>query len=233
VTSEEAVCGWWFGRRDADGVVRLRYGDGRPVRVGETLRVDGRVRWYGPGLHAGLTIGTALTYGHGDQLARVRLEPPVLINSETNQAVANGRTTLWLADFREPLQTFALNLLEAVLQAHRDAGHRVPARIGNAVAAQRARLAGAISDDAFQEAVLPVVTAYERHDTSYPYMRLDVYTLTALYSEPFEAARGVYNRVRQDVAHGRLGLAVQTQAYRLLEEAARQAGAPMEDGVMA
>lgn len=93
--------GWHFGGE------RLGFGDGRPVIVGETLKVDPRLpcvdrttavypcRW---GLHAGRTVHAAWCYIQGGTLRRVRLSG--WRAEQTDKMCALERTVLWAVDAR-------------------------------------------------------------------------------------------------------------------------------------
>ncbi|HEX6972592.1 MAG TPA: hypothetical protein VF234_10280, partial [Limnochordia bacterium] len=69
----ETLEAWWFCRADDDGVVRLPHGDGRVVRVGETLTVPGPVILCERGLRASVRAIDALPYAPGPIVCRVRL----------------------------------------------------------------------------------------------------------------------------------------------------------------
>src|SRR4051794_16379994 len=58
---------WHFAAVDGEGTPRLGYGDGREVRVGETLRVEGTPVPCEHGLHASETLWDALGCARGDR----------------------------------------------------------------------------------------------------------------------------------------------------------------------
>jgi hypothetical protein len=112
--------GWWFAKRDADGEVRLPHGDGRVVRVGETLTVDGPPVLCQQGLHASVHALDALAYAPGPIVCRVRLSGKIMEGKD--KACATERTVLAMADVERDLRIYALGLALAALRAERAAG---------------------------------------------------------------------------------------------------------------
>lgn len=92
---------WHFTRADR----RLRYGDGRLVRVGETLRHDGCVRLCASGLHASVALIDALKYAPGPYVWRVRLGGEIVPGDD--KVAASERTALWGYDASDVLRDFA------------------------------------------------------------------------------------------------------------------------------
>jgi hypothetical protein len=74
------VLGYWFAREP-----RLPQGDGRPVVIGETLRVDPPPVLCEHGLHASERLWHALAYAPGPLLYRVRLSGEIV--RDTNKIV--------------------------------------------------------------------------------------------------------------------------------------------------
>jgi len=87
-----------FAAVDTDGVPRLGYGDGREVRVGETLTVEGEPVLCSAGLHASKRAIDALQYAPGGSpsLCRVTLGGTILHDSD--KAAATERTVVAMLD---------------------------------------------------------------------------------------------------------------------------------------
>lgn len=139
------VTGWWFAAADDDGVVRLPRGDGRIVRVGETLGVDGPIVPCESGLHASRRVIDALRYAPGPWLARVELSGTVV--EEEDKLVASARTTLWLADVSRILHTFACDVAErALIYDRRAKGAELDSRPWKTIAVKRRWIDGEATD---------------------------------------------------------------------------------------
>jgi hypothetical protein len=84
---------WHFCPVDADGVPRLGHGDGREVRVGETLTVDGVIELCEHGLHACERVMDALKYASSrSALCRVTLGGTIM--HDADKYVASERTVI-------------------------------------------------------------------------------------------------------------------------------------------
>lgn len=84
---------WHFCPVDADGVPRLGNGDGREVRVGETLTVDGVIAPCAHGLHASEHVIDALKYASSrSALCRVTLGGTIM--HDADKYVASERTVI-------------------------------------------------------------------------------------------------------------------------------------------
>jgi len=84
---------WHFCPVDADGVPRLGNGDGREVRVGETLTVDGVIAPCAHGLHASEHVIDALRYAPSiSALCRVTLGGTIM--RDADKYVAAERTVV-------------------------------------------------------------------------------------------------------------------------------------------
>ena len=138
------VCAYWFGSADADGVVRLGYDDGREVRTGETLTVDGDPVLCEHGLHASRSVLDALAYGHGSVLACVRLSGT--ITEGDDKLAATMRETMWMGDVSATLHRFACEVAERALRAQQAAGREPDPRSWNVIAVKRRWLAGKATD---------------------------------------------------------------------------------------
>ena len=106
VTKPKTVLGWWFCAKDEDGIVRLPHGDGREVKVAETLAIEGPIRPCERGLHASRRALDALQYAPGEIVYRVRLSGEIV--EENDKLAASARTVLWMADAARALHEFAV-----------------------------------------------------------------------------------------------------------------------------
>ena len=84
---------------------RLGFGDGREIRVGETLAVDCEPILCHRGLHASRRLIDALKYAPGPVVAKVQLGGIVVHG--TDKSVATKRTTIAIADCTDILRAFA------------------------------------------------------------------------------------------------------------------------------
>ena len=159
MSDQKKIEGYWFGNADADGVVRLDYGDGRVVRVGETLEVTGAPVLCEWGLHASRRVIDALRYAHGPILACVRLSGKIVEGND--KLVATARETVWLGDVSVTLQHFACDVAERTLQAERDAGREPDPSSWEAIAVKRRWLAGEATDAELSEARVAAWDAVE------------------------------------------------------------------------
>ena len=91
---------WHFCPVDADGTPRLGHGDGREVRVGETLTVDGVIELCEHGLHACERILDALKYvSSRSALCRVTLGGTIV--HDIDKYVARERTVVAMLSAEE------------------------------------------------------------------------------------------------------------------------------------
>ena len=104
---------WWFCAPYADGVVRLPHGDGRRVKVGETLSVEGPIIACQSGLHASVRAIDALQYAPGATICRVEVWGDV--QQEHDKIAGRYRKVLWMADADKALRLFACDCAERVV----------------------------------------------------------------------------------------------------------------------
>ena len=95
------MIGWHF----AEETRRLRYGDEREIRVGETHEVDGEPVLCNHGLHASESALDALQYAPGPILYRVKLSGKIVRGDD--KMVATKRTYLAEIDAEPILREFA------------------------------------------------------------------------------------------------------------------------------
>jgi len=106
----EIVLAWHFLPAD----LRLGNGDGREVRVGETLRHEGPLVLCKSGMHASERIIDALVYASGPVICRVRCGGEILRDSD--KLVCRERTVEWmLTDTDDLLCGFARWCARSVL----------------------------------------------------------------------------------------------------------------------
>jgi hypothetical protein len=101
---------WHFAKDDG----RLGYGDGREIKVGETLRVEGDLVMCDHGLHASESIVDALSYASGSLICRVKLGGEFVDGGD--KVVAQERTVVWMLDGTRVLHEFALWCAEEALK---------------------------------------------------------------------------------------------------------------------
>lgn len=87
-----------FATVGEDGIPRLSYGDGREVRVGETLTVEGEPVLCEHGLHASARILDALRYAGGGSLALCRVTLGGTVLHDDDKSVATERTVVAMLD---------------------------------------------------------------------------------------------------------------------------------------
>lgn len=84
---------WHFAHCDNNGTPRLNHGDGREIRLGETLTVEGEPVLCERGLHAGARVSDALKYcAYTACLCMVELSGTVIHG--TDKSVATRRTVI-------------------------------------------------------------------------------------------------------------------------------------------
>jgi hypothetical protein len=109
-TKTKRTLAWWFCAPDPDGVVRLPHGDGRVVKVGETLSVEGPIVACKSGLHASVRAFDALQYAPGGTICRVEVWGDV--QKEEDKIAGRHRRVLWMADASAALRLFACDCAE-------------------------------------------------------------------------------------------------------------------------
>jgi len=102
--------GWHFLPYDG----RLANGDGRDVRIGETLRVEGPLELCKHGLHASRRALDALKYAPGALACRVKLSGKIV--EDDDKACATERTVLGMVDATRLLHEFACDVAEQALR---------------------------------------------------------------------------------------------------------------------
>ena len=141
----KTVEGWWFAAPDADGKVRLPHGDGREVKVGETLTVTGKIVACERGLHASLRAIDALEYAPGATICRVRLSGTIVGHSGDKLA-ASERTVLWMADATRTLHEFAVWVARQALLGERKRGREPDKRSWEALRVKALWIRGKATD---------------------------------------------------------------------------------------
>jgi len=101
--------GWHFLSKDR----RLRGGSREIVRAGRTLDFAGRPKLHVHGFHASRQVIDALIYAPGPIVERVELGGTIVTG--TGVAVAQTRTTLWMADVTRILHEFTSDVVEDLL----------------------------------------------------------------------------------------------------------------------
>lgn len=96
-----SILAWHFLPADR----RLLHGDGREIKIGETIRFDGELALCKSGLHASRDLWAAFLYAPGPVLCRVRCGGKIL--TDTDKIVCSERTVLWMADASWMLHEFA------------------------------------------------------------------------------------------------------------------------------
>jgi len=112
-----SVLAWHFLPADR----RLGYGDGRLIRKGRRLHVEGEPILCKHGMHGSRRLIDALSYASGPIIERVeiRVDKPYKIVEGQDKLVGNWRKTLWWMDGAAILHEFACREAEDAL---RDAG---------------------------------------------------------------------------------------------------------------
>ena len=128
----------------------LQYKDGREVRVGETLTVEGEPILCEHGLHASPSVRDALAFLRGPVLTVVRLGGVVL--HADDKSVGTERTCLWMKDVSQTLRIFACDCAERALLREREAGREPDPRSWKAVEVARRFAAGEATSEELEEA---------------------------------------------------------------------------------
>ena len=92
---------WWVAPAD----MKLPHGDGRPVVMGETLKIDGLPKLCERGLHASRNPLDALGFRNSPHLVRVELSGDVA--EDENKLCATERRHIWHVDATATLREFA------------------------------------------------------------------------------------------------------------------------------
>jgi len=121
---------------------RLRYGDGRRVRVGEVMTVDVPPVLCTSGLHASRRAIDAMHFQVGPWVSLVTLGGWVVHGS--NKSVGTERTALWIAPAEIILKHFACDEAEMVLRRFEALGEIIDPVLSNALAVRRAFLDGKV-----------------------------------------------------------------------------------------
>jgi len=108
------VLAWHFLSADR----RLGYGDGRLVKKGQTLRVEGEPALCWNGLHGSRRLIDALSNALGPIIERVEIgaDKPYEIVAVENKLVGTWRKTLWWIDATMVLHEFACREAEEALR---------------------------------------------------------------------------------------------------------------------
>ena len=128
----------------------LGFKDGREVRVGETLTVEGEPVLCERGLHASPSVRDALAFLRGPVLTVVRLGGVVL--HADDKSVGTERTCLWMKDVSQTLRIFACDCAERALLREREAGREPDPRSWKAVEVARRFAAGEATSEELEEA---------------------------------------------------------------------------------
>jgi len=92
---------YYFATKDR----KLRYGDDRPIKVGETHTVEGDIVLCGNGLHASRRVIDALEYAPGEILYEVELSGTIV--KGLGKVAASSRKYIKEVDCTEILKSFA------------------------------------------------------------------------------------------------------------------------------
>jgi len=172
------VLAWHFLSADR----RLGYGDGRLVKKGQTLRVEGEPALCWNGLHGSRRLIDALSNALGPIIERVEIgaDKPYEIVAVENKLVGTWRKTLWWIDATMVLHEFACREAEEAL---RDVGI-TDERYWDAIRIKRLWVQGKATDEELAEAQF----AAEDYDTARAAARTAA--ADAAYSTARFAARG-------------------------------------------
>jgi hypothetical protein len=146
VTRPKRIKGWWFCAADKDGKVRLPHGDGREVKTGETLSIEGgEIIACERGLHASVRPLDALKYAPGNIICRVEVCGDVA--TEKDKIAGRHRKVLWMADAGVALRRFACDCADGALHRERTAGREPDKRSWEAVRVARRHAIGQARDE--------------------------------------------------------------------------------------
>jgi hypothetical protein len=198
---------WHFLKEDR----KLSHNDGRLVRVGETLRVDVKPKYYGRGLHASLCLLNTLEYAPGPILCLVTLGGEIDRAEYDDLVAAQERTVLWLYDASRLLREFACDVAELSLLAEQAAGKEPDPRLFTAISVMRQFLRGDTTED-------ERIAAYR---ASYRVARSDAESAVRRAGDN-EAWSAAY-RAARSAARSAADSAAVSSAYRAAESAAYRA----------
>jgi len=142
---EKRIKAWWFAAAEKDGRVLLPHGDGREVKAGETLSVEGEIVCCSRGLHASVRPLDALKYAQGSVVCRVEVWGD--IQKESDKIAGRHRKVLWMADAGVALRIFACDCADEALHRERKAGREPDARSWEAVRVARRHAIGKASNE--------------------------------------------------------------------------------------
>lgn len=131
------IMAWHFCRDNR----RLKYGDNREIRVGETLTVDGPPELCKRGLHGSVLIIDALGYAAAITLCRVEIGGEIVHGND--KLAGTTRRCVAMADATMMLHEFACRCAEKALALAKTPDPRSLA----AIEAKRAWMRGEISDE--------------------------------------------------------------------------------------
>jgi len=161
---ETRIKAWWFAEPDAKGRVFLPHGDGREVKAGETLSVEGKIECCSRGLHASVRPLDALQYAPGGVVCRVEVWGDV--QTEKDKIAGRNRRVLWMADATVALRIFACDCADEALRGERKAGREPDPRSWEATRVARLHAIGQASNEELAAAGAAendlLVTALER-----------------------------------------------------------------------
>ena len=122
----------------------LQHDDGRPVVVGETLRVAGAPILCKHGLHASARAIDALSNAPGAVACLVTLGGEIAHSQD--KSAAQERTVLWMVDATRLLRDFACDVAEGALIRERERGREPDPRSWAAIEVMRRFLRGDASN---------------------------------------------------------------------------------------
>jgi hypothetical protein len=137
-TKQSHVYGWWFAKE-----AKLPIGDGREVKIGEALSVDGPIELCKHGLHASRKILDAAGYAQGSLLYRVCMSGTIV--HVDDKMAASTRRHLWMIDSEKALRLAAAEIAFGALMAERKRGREPDPRSWAAVEAARGYASGTIA----------------------------------------------------------------------------------------
>jgi len=180
------VLAWHFLPADR----RLAYGDGRLIRKGQTLHVEGEPTLCLHGMHGSRQLIDALSYASGPIVERVEIgaDKPYKIIEDSNKLVGTWRKTLWWIDATMILHEFACREADDAL---RDAGI-TDKRCWDAVRVKRLWIQGRATNEELNESRIAASNAAETADWAMAY--------AAAWRAALGAARKAYWFAAMDVS---------------------------------
>lgn len=140
-TSDHRKIAWHFLPKDR----HLTNGDGRLIKEGMIVTIDGPLELCEHGLHYSLDILDALHYAPGPVLCRVEIGDESI--QDTDKGVTNSRKVLWMIDIERTLHEFAIWCVEQALTREREAGREPDPRSWAALETKRQWLNDEITDE--------------------------------------------------------------------------------------